>query len=256
MAEQREHLFAIPTAEFLRLGNVRRGDHRARDQSIAHGGIEIAPPRAQAAEVKRPAFARGDDVGRGARTLRFRKLDFVGHPERGGDAGERGLRLRGRAGTKIAAGDGDAQAFAAAREQRRGRLHRTLRADRIVVIVTLHRVIGEREIARAARQRSDVIEACNEGKRVGAGKPAVGRLQAENPAERGRHADRAVGIGAERDRHEAAGDRAARAAGGAARHPADVVGIARGAVVDVLAGEVVGIFTHIERPHEHGAVGF
>ena len=166
------------------------------------------------------------------------------------------MRLRGRAGTKIAAGDGDAQAFAAAREQRRGRLHRTLRADRIVVIVTLHRVIGEREIARAARQRSDVIEACNEGKRVGAGKPAVGRLQAENPAERGRHADRAVGIGAERDRHEAAGDRAARAAGGAARHPADVVGIARGAVVDVLAGEVVGIFTHIERPHEHGAVGF
>src|SRR2546428_659637 len=89
VAEQREHLFAIPTAEFLRLGNVRRGDHRARDQSIAHGGIEIAPPRAQAAEVKRPAFARGDDVGRRARTLRFRKLRFAGHPQRGRDAGPR-----------------------------------------------------------------------------------------------------------------------------------------------------------------------
>ena len=92
------------------------GKFSSVDLGLEHGGIEIAPPRAQAAEVKRPAFARSDDVGSGARTLRFRKLDFVGHPERGGDAGERGLRLRGRAGTKVAAGDGDAQAFAAARE--------------------------------------------------------------------------------------------------------------------------------------------
>src|SRR5262249_16841246 len=82
-------------------------------------------------------------------------------------------------------------------------------------------------------------------------KPAVGRLQAENPAQRGRHADRPIGIGAERDRHETAGDRAARAAGGAARHPAHVVRIARGAVVHVLAGEVVGVFAHVERAHEH-----
>src|SRR5262245_65537857 len=139
-------------------------------------------PRAQASEVKRAAFAGGDDIGRGARAFRFRKLDLVRRAERGGDAGERGLRLRRRAGAKVAAGDGDAQARAAALEQRRDRLDRAPRAHRIIVVVALHRVIGEREIARAARQWPDVIEACHEGKRVGARKPAIGRLQAENPA--------------------------------------------------------------------------
>ena len=98
-----------------------------------------------------------------------------------------------------------------------------------------------------------MIEARHERKGARARQPAVGRLQAEQAAERGRHADRAVGVGAERERHQAAGDRAARAAGRAAGHAADVVRIARGAVVDVLAGEVVGVFAHVERADQHGA---
>ncbi len=32
-----------------------------------------------------------------------------------------------------------------------------------------------------------------------------------------------------------------------------VVRIARGAVMDVLAGEVVGVFAHVERADQHGA---
>ena len=35
----------------------------------------------------------------------------------------------------------------------------------------------------------------------------------------------------------------------------EVVRIARGAVVDVLAGEVVGVFAHVERADQHGAGG-
>ena len=45
----------------------------------------------------------------------------------------------------------------------------------------------------------------------------------------------------------------ARAAGGAAGHAARVVRVARGAVVDVLAGEVVGVLAHVERADQHGA---
>ena len=35
-----------------------------------------------------------------------------------------------------------------------------------------------------------------------------------------------------------------------------IVRIARRAVVDVLAGEVVGVFAHVERADQHGAGGF
>ena len=98
-----------------------------------------------------------------------------------------------------------------------------------------------------------MIEARHERKGAGARQPAVGRLEAEQAAERGRHADRAVGVGAERDRHQPAGHRAARAARRAARHAVRVVRIARGAVVHVLAGEVVGVLAHVERADQHRA---
>ena len=129
-------------------------------------------------------------------------------------------------------------------------------ADRIVGIVALHGVVGEREVPGGARQRADMVEARHERKGARARQPAVGRLQAEDAAERGRHADRAVGVGAERDRHQAAGDRRAGAAGGAAGHARRVVRIARGAVMHVLAGEVVGVFAHVERADQHRAGRF
>ena len=98
-----------------------------------------------------------------------------------------------------------------------------------------------------------MIEARHEREGAGARQAAVGRLQTEQAAERGRHADRAVGVGAERDRHQAAGHRAARAARGAAGHMRGIVRVARGAVVHVLAGEVVGVLAHVERADEDGA---
>ena len=49
---------------------------------------------------------------------------------------------------------------------------------------------------------------------------------------------------------------AARAAGRPAGHAAEIVRIARRAVVDVLAGEVVGVFAHVERADQNGAGRF
>jgi hypothetical protein len=206
--------------------------------------------------MQRAAFAGGDDEGGSAGALRLRNLDLLGDTEGLGDARHRGLGLRQHAGAEVAAGDSDVQPFSAAREQRRDRLRRAVDADGIIGVVALHGVVGEREIARAARQRSQVIEARHEREGVRAREPSVGRLEAEDAAQRGRHADRAVGVGAERDRHHAAGDRAAGAARRAAGHVGDVVRIARGAIVHVLAGEVVGIFPHVEGADEDGAGRF
>jgi len=56
--KQFEHPLAIPTPEFLRLGDERGRDHRARDQAVAHRRIEIARALAQAPEMERATFAR------------------------------------------------------------------------------------------------------------------------------------------------------------------------------------------------------
>ncbi len=101
-----------------------------------------------------------------------------------------------------------------------------------------------------------MIEAGDERKAARAREPAIGRLQAEDAAQRRRHANGAVGVGAERERRQAAGHRPAGAAGGTAGHTRHVVRIARGTVVHVLAGEVVGVFAHVERADQHRAGGF
>jgi hypothetical protein len=123
------------------------------------------------------AFAGRDDIGRGAGTLCFGNLDLVLHVERRGNTRERSLRLREHAGAEIAAGNGDAQAISAAIEEITDRLERPIDTDGIIGVVTLHGVIGEREIAGGAGQRPDVVEARHERERVGARQPAVGRLQ-------------------------------------------------------------------------------
>ena len=101
-----------------------------------------------------------------------------------------------------------------------------------------------------------MIEARDEGKAARARQPAISWLEAENAAERGRHPDRTVGVGAERQWHHAAGDCAAAAARRAAGHARRVMRITRGTVVHVLAGEIVSVFAHVERANEHRAGRF
>ena len=116
--------------------------------------------------MERGAFARGDDIGSGARPRGFRNLDLVVDVERGGDAGERGLRLWKQAVAEIATGDGDAQTVGTARDELGDRLDRILERNRIVGIMALHGVVGERQIAGAACERADVIETRHERKGV------------------------------------------------------------------------------------------
>ena len=81
---------------------------------------------------------------------------------------------------------------------------------------------------------------------AGAGEPAVGGLQAEDAAQAGRHADRAVGVAAERERHQPARDRGAAAARGAAGRAGEIVRVVARAVMRVLGGEAVGVLVHVE----------
>ena len=70
---------------------------------------------------------------------------------------------------------------------------------------------GERQIGSRARQRTKMIEAVDEQKSALATEPAIGGLQPERAAQRGGHADRTIGIGAKRERHQTACHRGSRA---------------------------------------------
>ena len=99
---------------------------------------------------------------------------------------------------EIAASDGDAQPVGALVQKRRDWFGSAIGANGIIGVVALHGVVGECDIAAAARQRADMIEAGRERESAGATEPSIGRLKAEQAAERRGHPDRAVGVGAER----------------------------------------------------------
>ena len=101
-----------------------------------------------------------------------------------------------------------------------------------------------------------MIEARRERKSAGAAEPAIGRLEPEQAAERGGHADRAVGVGAERERHQSAGYGGCRPARRSAGHAVKIMRIARRTVVNILAGEIIGVFAHVQRADQDGAGAF
>ena len=76
-------------------------------------------------------------------------------------------------------------------------------------------------------QRPDLIEAAGVGDEAVAADAAVGWLDADNAAERRGLADRAAGIAAERDGHDASGDGCRAAAAAAAGHAGDIPRIER-----------------------------
>jgi hypothetical protein len=162
--EQFEDARAIPAAEFLRAIDQRSRHHRAGDQAIAHRGIEILRALAQAIEMQRGAFGCGDDIGRGARTGGLGNLDGLRYSKR-----LRHLRnglgcLRKHVVLEIAASDRDPEVADALRQMRRRGLDRARRACGIIGIHALHRVIGQRQIGDAARERAEMVEAENKRK--------------------------------------------------------------------------------------------
>ncbi len=123
----------------------------------------------------------------------------------------------------------------------------------VAAVVALQGVIDRGQIGGRARERADVVETGDKLVSAAPRQPPVGRLDAEDAAQRRRHADRAVGIGAQAHRHHARGHRRARTAGGAAGDARQVMRIARCAVVGVFSGEAEGVLVHVERAQQHRA---
>ncbi len=252
-AEQLLHLGAVVAAEALCLDVPGAGQQRARHEALARVGIEVLRPRPEPRQMELAALDRRNDIGGSPRRGGLRNDDGPGRAQRLGHGGDRFKRLGFGALGEIIAGDGDAQAADALVQLGQGGLGIAVGADRIVGIPALHGIERQRQILDRARQRTQMVEGIDEGKGAGAAQPAVGRLQPEQAAQRGRHADRAVGVRAQRQRHLARGHGGARAARRAAGHARRIVRIARGAIVGVLAGEIVGVLAHVEAAHQDRA---
>ena len=105
---------------------------------------------------------------------------------------------------------------------------RFLRRRRIEGIGAREHGQRNRRVVGGARHRPNLIERGRKRDQPVARDAAVGRLQADDAAERGRLPDRAAGIGAERNGREAGGDGDSRAAAGSAGDVIRVPRIARG----------------------------
>ena len=90
-------------------------------------------------------------------------------------------------------------------------------------------------------ERPDLIERRGEREQAVARDASVGRLQPDEAAERGRLADRSAGVGSERGRHQAGGDRDRRSAARPARRARRIPRVARRA-----EGRVLGRRAHRE----------
>ena len=124
---------------------------------------------------------------------------------------------------------------------------------RVAGVAPLHRRQQQRRVGDVAGQRAALVERGGEGDHPVARDRAVGRLQADDPAERRGLADRAAGVGADRAGREAARDRRRRAAGGAAGDAAAVPGVEHRAVGGVLVRGAHRELVHVGLAEHAGA---
>ena len=192
---------------------------RSRRAAGARGAVA----HAVVARQVRARLGGGDDVVGRDGVLRVRQLDVD----------DRRAAARGSASS--------AASNAACARRRRGRRRSTRAARRCAgprtPPVDAGRVVGHRPVdavesrgswpaiasstsaasRHGARERADLVERRGEGDQAVARHAAVGRLQADDAAERRRLADRAAGVGAERHRRHAGRHRRRRPAARAAR---------------------------------------
>ena len=109
-----------------------------------------------------------------------------------------------------------------------------MRRRGVGVVVAGHRREDVGGVLHGPRERADLIERRAEGEQAVARDAAVGRLEADDAAERARLADRAAGVGAERDRRQAGRHRDRGAAARPARDAIQRPRIARHAERRVL----------------------
>ena len=88
----------------------------------------------------------------------------------------------------------------------------------VALVAADHVAQHQRRVGHVAGERAGLVERGGERDHPVARDGAVGGLQADDPAQRGRLADRAAGVGAERPRREPGRDRGGAPARGAAGH--------------------------------------
>ena len=193
-----------------RLVHRRAGPSPSDAQAVAHAVV--------ARQVRRRLGRRDEVVGRRSRSSRVRQLelDDLGAERRGRldrrleRAAHAGLERRRRSSSLRHA---DAQARRSSPLGQRDRLGQRRRARRVA------RVVGRRSTPSRQRDVAHVARTARPGRattRTRRGRSAMTRpyvgLSPTTPQKRGGLADRAAGVGAERERREAGRDRRRRAA--------------------------------------------
>ncbi len=124
---------------------------------------------------------------------------------------------------------------------------------RVEGVVPGDRLQHDGAVLDVAGHRTDLIEGGGEGDDAVAADPAIGRLEADDAAVRGRLADRAAGIGSQRGRGLAGGDAGGAGAGGSAGHGVEVPGVLHRPVGAVFVGAAHGELVHVQLADDHRA---
>ena len=129
---------------------------------------------------------------------------------------------------------------------------RDRRRGGVALVAAGDRVEQRRRVADVAGERPDLVERRGERDDPVARHPAVGRLQPDDPGQRRRLADRAAGVGAERERRVVRGD---RDRGAAADEPPGTVsrshGLRHGPVGAVLVRRAHRELVHVRLAEDH-----
>ena len=175
-----------------------------------------------------------------------------GSQRRGNGAG-RVQGVRRRRLLEVSDSARDAQSGDASIDRGNDGFARARARHRIGGVETMHDLEGQRRVARAAGQAADVIQAGGERRDAGARNSSKGRLETEYPAQGCRHANRAVRIRSQGERHAGSADGRARSAGRPSRRALGIERISYRAVMGILIGEAVGIFVHAQGADENCA---
>ena len=119
-------------------------------------------------------------------------------------------------------------------------------------VVAGDRVQQERGVPDAARERADLVEGGGIRDQAVARHAAVGGLDADHAAVRGRLPDRTAGVRAQRSQAQARGHGGGRAAARAARDPGEVPRVAGDLEPGILRGRPHRELVHVELADDHG----
>jgi hypothetical protein len=197
------------------------------------------------------ALEGGQAEGGGARGLGAGQLNEILGLQRHGDAAQGFKHFRERALLEPAAQHANAQGTFGKPLETRGQRLGLAHADRVALgIGPLQHVVGQGQVLNRPRERAHVVQALDEREDALARQAAIGGLQAEDAAQAGGNADRAVGVRAQGQGNEPRRHGRRRTARRAPGDPARIVWIAHRAVVGVLGDEAVGELVHVQRAHQ------